>query len=134
MKKCVYLLLISIFAIGLSVRVQGQAILNKEWMLVEMGNEKVTTDAEKTPFIKLSEGQLSGFSGCNRLMGSYMLEGEVLTFNRVGGTKMFCFDAQELENKFMQSLEKTHYWKYKCKKLHIFDENKILIMRLKIKK
>jgi len=130
MKKQLYLFLIGMCVIGM---VHGQTILNNEWLLVEIGKEKLTTDAEKTPYITLSEGRLSGFSGCNRLIGSYVLEGEILTFSRVGGTKMFCFDVQDLETQFMQSLEKTHYWKYKCKKLYFFDEDKVLTMKFKIK-
>ena len=134
MKKGLYSVLIGICAIGLSVQVHGQTIAEKEWMLVEMGKEKITADAGKTPFIMLSENRLSGFSSCNRLVGSYVLDGETLTFSRIGSTKMLCEAVRDLETTFIQSLEKTRYWKYKCKKLCLFDENKVLIMKFKIKK
>jgi len=126
--------LIVICVIGFSVQMHGQEILNKEWIVTEIGKEKITVDAEKTPWIKLSEGRVSGFSACNRLMGSYSLDGKTLTFDRLGGTKMFCFEVHELEDKFMLSLSKTHYWKYKCGKLSLFDKDNVLIMKLKIKK
>ena len=120
--------IISIFAIVLSLQTYGQELLNKEWILVKIEKEKITTDAEKSPWIKLSEGRVSGFSGCNRLMGSYTLEGKKLTFDKLGGTKMFCFGSQELENKFMRTLSETYYWKYKRGKLYFFDNDKTVIM------
>jgi len=134
MKAQIKIALISIFAIGLSMQMHGQEILDKEWIVVKIEKEKITTNAEKAPWIKLSEGRVSGFSGCNRLIGSYSLEGKTLTFSQLGGTKMFCFDTQELEDKFMKTLSKTHFWKYKRGKLCLFDENKIVIMTLEVKK
>ena len=119
---------------GLSIQAQGQKILDNEWIVTEIGKEKVTVSVEKTPWIKLSEGRISGFSACNRLMGSYTLEGETLTFSQLGGTKMFCFDTQDLEDRFLQTLAKTHFWKQKCGKLCLFDKDKELIMKFKIKK
>jgi len=133
MKAHIKIALISIFAIGLSMRMQGQEILDKEWIVVKIEKEKIA-DTEKTPWIKLSEGRVSGFSGCNRMIGSYSWEGKTLTFSQLGGTKMFCFDAQELEDKFMKTLSKTHFWKYKRGKLYLFDENKTAIMMFEIKK
>ena len=131
MKKQLYIFLI---AMCVSVIAWGQEIENKEWIVAKIGKEKVSVSAEKMPFIKLSDGKVSGFSACNRMMGSYVLDGETLIFNALGGTKMFCFDVQELEDKFMQTLRKTHYWKLKCGKLRLFDSEKKLIMTFKIKK
>ena len=133
MKAHIKIALVGIFAIGLSMQMHGQEILDKEWVVVKIEKEKITTDVGKTPWIKLSEGRVSGFSGCNRLMGSYLLEDKTLTFSQLGGTKMFCFDAQELEDKFMKTLSKTHFWKYKRGKLCLFDENTTVIMIFKIK-
>ena len=133
MKKQVSLLLIGICAMGFSMQVQGQKVLNTEWVVLEMEKEKVSVEAEKTPWIKLSEGRMSGFSGCNRMIGSYALDGNTLTFGALGGTKMLCFDAQELENKFLQTLQKTQYWKCKKGKLSLFDKDKKEIMKFKIK-
>ena len=133
MKKHVYLLLISILTVVFSTQTHGQEILNQEWVVVAIGQKKITTDAEKTPWIKLSQGRVSGFSACNRLMGSYTLEGETLIFNGLGGTKMFCQDVAELEDKFLQTISKTHSWKYKYGKLCFFDKDKKLIMKFKIK-
>ena len=128
-----HLVLISVFVIGLFVKLHGQEILGKEWVVVKIEKEKII-DAEKAPWIKLSEGRVSGFSGCNRLMGSYTLEGKTLIFSQLGGTKIFCFDTQELEDKFMKTLSKTHFWKYKRGKLYLFDQNKTAIMTFEIKK
>jgi heat shock protein HslJ len=134
MKKHLYLWLVGICAIGMFTQAQGQEILEKTWVLTAIGKEKIKLEVEKTPYITLSEGRLNGFSACNRMMGSYTLERDTLVFGNIGGTKMFCMNSQELENKFLQTLSKTHYWKYKCGKLCLLDKDKKVIMRFKIKK
>jgi heat shock protein HslJ len=133
MKKHFYILLISIFAIT-SAQAQEKKILDKTWILTQLGNEEISFNIDKTPYIKLTEGRVGGFSACNRLMGSYTLNGETLVFNEIGGTLMFCQDVHELESKFMQTLQKTNYWKCKGGKLSFFDKDKVLIMKFKIKK
>ena len=134
MKKYLSLWLIGLCVIGFSTQTQGQEILDKEWIVTQIGKEKVSVSAEKTPWIKLSEGRVSGFSACNRMIGSYTLEGETLTFGAIGGTKMFCQEVADLEDVFIQTLQKIRYWKSKSGKLRLFDEKKKLIMKFKIKK
>jgi len=134
MKKHASFWLIAICVIGFAMQMQGQDIENKEWILTQIGKEKMSVSVEKTPWIKLSEGKLSGFSACNRLIGGYVLEGEALSFSKIGGTKMFCQEVADLEVQFMQTLAETHFWKYKRGKLCFFDENKKLIMKFKVKK
>ena len=133
MKKQLYVFLIGVCVMGVA-QVKGQAFLDKEWVVAKIGKEKVSVSAEKMPWMQLSDGKVSGFSGCNRMIGSYALDGETLLFSNLGGTKMFCFDTQELEDQFMQTLAKTHYWKLKCRNLRLFDSEKKLIMTFKIKK
>ena len=134
MKKHVSLWLIAICVIGFSTQTQGQEILDKEWILVKIKDAKVSYSRGKTPWIKLSEGKVSGFSGCNRMIGSYTLEGETLTFNALGGTKMLCLEVADFESHFLEYLQKTHSWKCKGGNLCLFDKDKKLIMKFKIKK
>lgn len=48
------------------------------------------------------EGRLSGFAGCNRIMGSWKAEGTALTFTGVATTRMMCDQASmKIEEKFL---------------------------------
>jgi heat shock protein HslJ len=40
--------------------------------------------------MRFEAGRVSGFSGCNRLVGSYKVEGDTLTFSQFAGTMMAC--------------------------------------------
>lgn len=48
-------------------------------------------EARGRPGLVLHEdGRLTGSDGCNRLMGSWEFDGEVVAFGRVASTMMFC--------------------------------------------
>jgi len=52
--------------------------------------------------------RLSGFSGCNRLMGAYQVNQQALTFTELGGTRMACPAASmALEQQVLQLLRGT---------------------------
>ena len=73
---------------------------NTCWKLVRLGNEPVTLGAsEKAPYMTLMHqgSPVQGFSGCNRLMGSYERKGENLKFGRMASTRTACQTDMELE-------------------------------------
>ncbi len=48
-------------------------------------------DVAGKPSLELtSSGEVSGTDGCNRLMGSYTVEGNTVTFGELASTMMFC--------------------------------------------
>lgn len=48
-------------------------------------------DDPQQPSLELSQdGNVSGTDGCNRLMGSYSVNGDEITFQNVASTLMFC--------------------------------------------
>jgi copper homeostasis protein (lipoprotein) len=56
-----------------------------------------------------SEGRLAGSDGCNRLFGTYSLEGEKIQFGRMGSTMMACQNTRDRE--FVEALGKTATWR-----------------------
>jgi heat shock protein HslJ len=54
------------------------------------------------------EGQFGGFAGCNQIFGPYTQEGEKLTFDRVGTTRMACpEEIMAAETAFLAMLTET---------------------------
>lgn len=59
--------------------------------------------------LRFETGRVSGFAGCNNLMGSYALAGGQLTLGQLAGTMMACpGEAMMLERSFHTALAGTH--------------------------
>ena len=86
--------------------VPSPELFDKDWTLVELGGEPVSV--EKPPSIRFSEpNEVTGFSGCNRLSGSYERTDGAFRFGPIITTKMACPDVMELEHDFVVALEST---------------------------
>ncbi len=91
-----------------------------------IGNEVVENPAgERDAHITLqaANNSVTGDSGCNRLFGRYALENDMLKFDGLGGTKMFCEKRMELEQKFTNALMAALRWKITGQTLTLFDES-----------
>jgi heat shock protein HslJ len=99
------------------------ALTGSQWNLTSLAGQALKLpDGVKTPFLSLAkDGKLSGFGGCNQLMGSMKLEGTALSFPGLGGTKMFCEGAQPTENAFMSALRSTNSFKLDGDKLMLLE-------------
>jgi heat shock protein HslJ len=105
------------------------AITGKEWTAIEVYSEKIEQlDTARHPNLKLAEGKMSGYSSCNRMHGTYVLEKEKISFGAVVATKMLCFDTQNLEKNYLNALSEVNFWEYKEKKLYFFNEKKQIII------
>ena len=83
--------------------------LHDIWVLEEMGGSMVNKDqfgGKDVPNmeININTNRFSGYSGCNRMMGSLFYQKDVLRFTQVAGTKMAC-PGMEKESEFLQNLQ-----------------------------
>ncbi|WP_201791438.1 META domain-containing protein [Aeromicrobium sp. PE09-221] len=46
--------------------------------------------AERSPYLEIADGEVTGSDGCNSLSGTYELEGDELTFSMKMSTMMAC--------------------------------------------
>jgi copper homeostasis protein (lipoprotein) len=100
-------------------------ITDKEWIAIEVEQEKIEfEEIGRFPSLTLSNGTCSGYSSCNRLHGTYTLDGNKITFGAIAVTKMFCMDVKEVEKNYLHALSKVQHWEYKQNQLHFLDENK----------
>ncbi|MCB9169165.1 MAG: META domain-containing protein [Flavobacteriales bacterium] len=90
------------------------ALAGGQWMLATLNGKPIEMpEGAKTPWVKLDQegAQLSGYGGCNQLMGSYKLEGDRISFPGLGSTKMLCPATSDLESKFLNALRLTDGFK-----------------------
>ena len=81
-----------------------------EWRLVDIGGQPSPAGADSTRhpgFTLLAEGRkVQGSAGCNRMTGTYKLDGEKLKFGPLATTRMAC-PAMQTETAFLKALEAT---------------------------
>jgi heat shock protein HslJ len=69
---------------------------------------KVVAAAPRPATIRFEGGRISGFSGCNNLMGGYTLDGNKIKLQPLAGTMMMCPPAaMALEDAFKAALSGT---------------------------
>lgn len=99
-------------------------LVNTYWKLVRLGDEAVEVkDDQREPYFVLhsEEQRVGGYSGCNRLTGSYVTSEDTLTFSQMGGTMMACAEGMELERAFLDALGKVARFRIEGETLEVFD-------------
>jgi len=100
-------------------------LLNTYWKLTQLGEQVITTPegAREIHLVLQSENQrVAGFSGCNSMMGSYVLEGDKLRFAQMAGTMMACVGSgMELERQFLSIFALVARWEIRGETLQLSD-------------
>ncbi len=106
------------FAVALVVLAAGgnagsaapPAIEGRVWRLTRVAglDGEVLAALREAPNMRLEQGRLQAFGGCNRLAGGYSVDGERLTVAALAGTMMACDDAaMKVEAAFTKALSGT---------------------------
>jgi len=107
-------------------------LVNTHWRLVELDGEPVTVaDNQQEPHIRLQQedSRVTGSGGCNRLMGSYELDGTRLTFGPVASTMMACPEGMDQEHAFGVALDATTGYLITGETLQLWDEDGLVCAR-----
>lgn len=86
---------------------------NTYWKLTYLeGSAVEVVDNQREAHIVLhtEESRVAGSGGCNRLMGSYRLDGEALSFGQLATTMMACADGMQTEHAFLTALGDVSAW------------------------
>jgi heat shock protein HslJ len=106
---------------------------NTDWKLVALGETPVTPkDTLRQAHFTLSGGadkRVTGSGGCNRMFGSYTLDGNALEFSRVGSTKMACAEGMDTESAFFATLARVAAWRIAGQQLELSDSTGRLLAR-----
>ncbi len=113
--------------------------LNGEWNIVKIDGSAIATSSDREiPYIVFdtATGQLYGFSGCNRMMGSFNKDAQPgdLQLEPINSTRMACPDMA-VEQSVLGALAKVkHFKKELDEKIALCDADKKVIMILEKKK
>jgi heat shock protein HslJ len=100
----------------------GPPLGGVEWRLESVADRTISPPADQVPTMRFdAEGKMSGFAGCNRMFGSYEMEGSTLRFGGVGATRMMCPDRMDIENAFLAAIHATRSFSMKEGALALAD-------------
>jgi copper homeostasis protein (lipoprotein) len=113
-------------------RFATEPLENTYWKLTRLGDAPVTVASQQREphFILNAETRrVGGSGGCNRLVGSYEVHGDRLTFGQMAGTMMACPEGNDTEQAFLETLRHVHTWKIVRQHLELFDAAGTLVAR-----
>lgn len=115
-------LLIGLFFVGCATQnpTTNLELTKGEWQMILLNNESIASAKPVTFEFKVN--QISGFTGCNRLIGNYSLQGENLSFTNLGSSRKMC-DPQtmQIESEVLKVLNATKSVKTKNGQLMLTD-------------
>jgi heat shock protein HslJ/uncharacterized membrane protein len=122
---------------GCGASLRQLTLLNDIWVLTDFEGSPVTASGagREVPRleISLSEGRVTGTTGCNRLSGSIKADTRQLLFGPLVTTKMACLDnANQLESKFLNELSHLLTYQTGNGKLTLFRINKSIMTFKKV--
>lgn len=101
------------------------ALLDTYWKLTKLNDADVIVsdkDKQREPHIIFNaENRIAGSDGCNRMMGTYTLDGEKLTFSQIATTMMACLEGGEQADTFKKALEKVTTYTFHTDQLELRD-------------
>jgi heat shock protein HslJ len=99
-------------------------LLDTEWRLTQLGPRVIDApEGARALHFAMQSGnqQVTGFSGCNQMMGRYVLDGRELKFDQVGGTLMACTGDMSLERDFLAMFSAVARWEISGQTLRLLD-------------
>lgn len=104
------------------------ALVNTHWKLTELNGDDFSMPEgmkrEPNFILEVDNNRMSGFAGCNKMSGTYVLVGKKLNFpDGIVMTRMACASGMDVEQSFTQALQATTGWHIKGSKLELRDKN-----------
>lgn len=104
----------------------GAKLTDTYWKLTHLNDEPIAADAEKKEeqFIVLAQEnqRLTGFAGCNRIIGGYQVEDQRIAFS-MAVSRRACFKGEDAEAKFLAALSQAARWKVEGQNLELLDQD-----------
>jgi copper homeostasis protein (lipoprotein) len=101
------------------------ALQDTYWKLVQLHGQTIADAAERQREAHLvlhtAQQRLAGSGGCNRLAGSYTLDGPLLSFGRTAATRMACAQGMAQEQALLDALAATARWRIDAQRLELLD-------------
>ncbi|ANI88665.1 hypothetical protein A9P82_04815 [Arachidicoccus ginsenosidimutans] len=111
--------------------VKQSAFLQKSSWVLELDSHEVYGCNISRPLsIDFDSGKISGFSGCNRFTGTYVLaDNKSVKLGPLATTRMMCLDSNcnKTEQEFLNKLSKVSNYKVDEKQLQLFSNDTLLL-------
>ncbi len=104
-------------------------LIGTHWKLILLQDTEVA-DTAQAPYLVLgADARLSGSDGCNKMMGSYKLAHDTLSFGELASTRMACPDDANLSGGFNQALQNTRKYSVHADQLVLQDDSGLQLAR-----
>lgn len=114
----------------------GDPPIDTVWRVVELDGQPVPRLPDNRAPTLLLDGasaRASGFTGCNRMTGGYVLAGDQLSFGVLATTRMACeAPASEIEMAYEKALAVVARWRRREARLELLDAQRAVLMRLEV--
>jgi copper homeostasis protein (lipoprotein) len=113
-------------------RMADSPLRGTTWKLLRLGDKPVSqADRQREAHLLLAndEMRVSGSGGCNRITGSFELDGDRLRFGQMASTRMACPEGMEQEQRFLDALEKVEHYRIRDSHLEFLDAAGAVITR-----
>lgn len=97
---------------------------NTYWKLTSLGGSPIVTASSQREahlILQPANRRVTGSGGCNRLSGSYQVNGDRISLGRVASTMMACIDGMKTEKDFLKALGRVNRWRISGQRLELLD-------------
>lgn len=102
------------------------SLTNTYWKLVELHGARVTMTPEQEREVRITlddNGKITGFTGCNQVMGGYTVAADLLRFTQLAGTRMMCPPpAMQLESAVLANLNSVTGFRIEAERLILLKD------------
>jgi len=104
-------------------------LYNVRWSLKKIYNGDAIQAVETKAFIHFDKEKSSagGNGSCNSFGSNFSINNDEVSFKNIFSTKMYCEQVQQIENKFLGSLEKVNRFKTKNDTLFLYRDRELLL-------
>ena len=108
---------------------QTAPLYDTKWSLKKVYNNGKEETVNTKAFIRFDQekGSAGGKGSCNRFGSNATINGNEVSFKNIFSTKMYCEQVQQVENKFLGSLEKVSRYEIKDKSLFLYRDKELLL-------
>ncbi len=100
---------------------------NSKWVLKEWPGKIIPANAQAT--LNINDGtKIGGKSFCNTYGGNASFNGNALQFSQIFGTKMYCTEVADAENKFLDDLQAVNSGNVDGSKLTLMKDGVVLMV------
>ena len=104
-------------------------LYNTKWSLKKIYKNSKEELVNTKAFIRFDQekGSAGGNGSCNSFGSTATISGNDVNFKNVFSTKMYCEQVQQIENKFLGSLEKITRYEIKDKSLFLYQDKQLVL-------